>query len=159
MHGYVNSAISGFALAAAAALAVGGGLRPAQAAEPQSRQIETEAVFQKYDPAASTITVQVIKPGSVPKGVPKLQKGKEAVFQVKAEGSVLTRTTVKLLTGQAAKFEDLQTGKKVKIFWVPDEADKSVRLARSVSIFKPAEEQGEDYEGDGGETADAGAEE
>jgi hypothetical protein len=144
MNAYSKSAVRG--IAAAAAFFAVGALQPAQAAEPQSKQIETEAVFQKYDPAASTITVQVIKPGSVPKGVPKLQKGKEAVFKVKSEGTVLTRTTVKLLTGQAAKFEDLQAGKKVKIFWVPDEADKSVRFARSVSIFKPTEEQGEDVE-------------
>ena len=161
MYAQVRNAVSGVALAAAAALAVAGAWRPAQA-EPQSKQIETEAVFQKYDAAASTITVQVIKPGTLPKGLPKLQKGKEAVFKVKAEGTVLTRTTVKLLTGQAAKFEDLQAGKKVKIFWVPDEADKTVRYARSVSIFKPTEEQGEDDEaqgGEGGEGADGGADE
>ncbi len=148
--------VSGIALAAAAALAVAEGGRPALAAEPQSKQIETEAVFQKFDPQAETITVQVIKPGSVPKGVPKLQKGKEAVFKVKAEGTVLTRTTVKLLTGQAARFEDLQAGKKVKIFWVPDEKDKEVRFARSVSIFKPAEEQGEDAEAETASGAGAG---
>jgi hypothetical protein len=159
MHAYAKNAVSGVALAAAAALALAGAARPGLA-EPQSKQIETEAIFQKYDAAASTITVQIIKPGSVPKGLPKLQKGKEAVFKVKAEGTVLTRSTVKLLTGQAAKFEDLQAGKKVKIFWVPDEADKTVRYARSVSIFKPTEEQGEDDEaqgGEGGEGADAGA--
>lgn len=125
--------------------------RPA-AAEPKSKQIETEAVFKAYDSASKTITVTVIKPGKNAPGIEKLKKGKDAVFNVADEGSVLTRTTVKLLTGQAATFSELQAGKKVKIFWIPDEKKQGERFARSVSIFKPAEETGEDAGDDlGGE--------
>ena len=129
-------------LALAALLGVALSL-PAGAA-PKSKQIETEGVFKSYDASAKTITVTVIKPGTNAPGIDKLKKGKEANFNVAAEGSVLTRTTVKLLSGQAATFEELQAGKKVKIFWVPDEKKKGERFARSVSIFKPAEETGED---------------
>jgi hypothetical protein len=129
----------------------------AAAAEPKSKQIETEAVFKSFDAAKKTITVTVIKPGQNVPGLDKLKKGKDAVFNVNDEGSVLTRTTVKLLTGQAATFTQLEAGKKVKIFWVPDEKKKGERFARSVSIFKPAEEAGEDA-GDNLGSGDAGAE-
>lgn len=125
---------------------------PPAAAEPKSKQIETEAVFKAYDAANKTITVTVIKPGKNAPGLEKLKKGKDGVFQIADEGSVLTRTTVKLLTGQAATFGELQAGKKVKIFWIPDEKKPGERFARSVSIFKPAEEAGEDAGDDlGGE--------
>jgi hypothetical protein len=121
-------------------------------AAPKSKQIETEAVFKSFDAANKTITVTIIKPGKDVPGVEKLKKGKDGVFNVADEGSVLTRTTVKLLTGQAATFTELQPGKKVKIFWIPDEKKKGERFARSVSIFKPAEETGEDAGDDlGGE--------
>jgi hypothetical protein len=121
-------------------------------AAPKSKQIETEAVFKSFDAANKTITVTIIKPGKEAPGIEKLKKGKDGVFNVADEGTVLTKTTVKLLTGQAAKFTDLQAGKKVKIFWIPDEKKKGERFARSVSIFKPAEETGEDAGDDlGGE--------
>ena len=57
------------------------------AAAPKSKQIETEAEFVSFDADSKTITVKVKKPGKRVKGLPKLKKGKEAVFEVKAEGS------------------------------------------------------------------------
>jgi hypothetical protein len=57
---------------------------------------------------------------------------------------VLVRTTVKLQDGTAGKFTDLQAGRKVRVFWIPDPDDPKQRMARSVSVFVPAEEQGED---------------
>ncbi len=141
-----------FGLGLALAAALLGPATPPAAAEPKSKQIETEAVFKSFDPSAKTISVTVIKPGKNAPGLDKLKKGKEASFNVADEGSVLTRTTVKLLTGQAATFAELEAGKKVKIFWIPDEKKKGERFARSVSIFKPAEETGEDAGDDlGGE--------
>lgn len=138
----------GFALCAALLTVAG---LPATA-EPKSKQIETEAVFKSFDGASKTITVTIIKPGKNAPGLDKLKKGKEAAFNVADEGSVLTRTTVKLLTGQAATFQELQAGKKVKIFWIPDEKKQGERFARSVSIFRPAEEVGDDAGDDlGGE--------
>ena len=119
----------------------------AQAADPKSKQIETEAEFVSYDAAAKAITVKVRKPGKAPENKAlKLRNGEEAKFNVKPEGSVLVRTTVKLQNGTAGSFDDLEAGRKVRVFWIEDPADKKARQARSISVFVPAEEQGEDAE-------------
>jgi hypothetical protein len=112
----------------------------------KGKQTQTEAEFLSYDGEASTITVKVRKAGkgAKPPRNLKLKKGKEAIFNVKSEGSVLTRTTVKLQDGTAGEFEDLQAGRKVQVFWVPDPKDENARFARSISVFVPAEDLGED---------------
>lgn len=132
--------------ALAAALLVTLGLAPGAWAQAKSRQTETEAEFVGYDAEAGTVTLKIRKPGkgARPPRELKLRKGEEAQFNVKAEGSVLTRTTVKLQDGTAGSFDDLTAGRKVLVFWVPDPDDGKARLARSISVFVPAEEQGED---------------
>jgi hypothetical protein len=132
-------------IASAAVLAVLVAAAPEAQAQ-KSTQIETEGEFLSYDAAAHTITIKVIKPGkgATPPRELKLRQGQEAAFLVKEEGSVLSRTTVKLQSGMAGAFPDLEAGRKVRVFWIPDPNDKKVRFARSVSVFVPAEEQGED---------------
>jgi hypothetical protein len=112
----------------------------------KSSQIETEGEFLSYDAAAHTITIKVLKPGkgATPPRELKLRQGQEAAFNVEEEGSVLTRTTVKLQSGVAGAFTDLEAGRKVRVFWIPDPNHEQARFARSVSVFVPAEEQGED---------------
>jgi len=112
----------------------------------QGKQIQTEAEFISYDAEAGTVTVKVRKPGkgAQPPRNLRLRRGEEAQFNVKAEGSVLTRTTVKLDDGTAGSFEDLQPGRKLQVYWLPDPKDENARFARSISVFVPAEEQGED---------------
>lgn len=122
------------------------GLAASAGAAPKSTQIETEGEFVSFDAAAKTVTVKVLKPGKQVRGLPKLARGKEAEFNVEPEGSVLTRTTVKMRDGTAGQFTDLQAGRKVKVFWIPDPDQEGKRKARSIAVFVPAEEQGEDAE-------------
>ena len=119
---------------------------PDALAQSKGQQIETEGEFQSYDAATHTIKIKVIKPGkgATPPRELKLRQGQEAAFHVVEEGSVLSRTTVKLQNGTAGAFTDLEAGRKVKVFWMPDPNDAAARFARSVSVFVPAEEQGED---------------
>lgn len=73
--------------------------------------------FEGFDPATNTITVK---------------KGRtEEVFNVKPEGSVLTRSTVKI-NGMGAKMTDLPPGAPVIVYWIPDENDKQQKFARSI---------------------------
>ena len=67
---------------------------PAQA---RPKQTQTEAAFVSYDADAQTITVKVLKPGkgAKPPRHLKLRRGKNATFNVKESGSVLTATIVK----------------------------------------------------------------
>jgi hypothetical protein len=131
-----------FGLAALAAVGLLALVAPAAHAQ-KSKQIETEGEFVSFDAKAETVTVKVTKPGAEAPHALKLQNGKEAQFSVKTTGTVLTRTTVKLQDGTGGKFEDLKAGRKVKVFWMAGE-DGKTRLARSISVFVPAEEQGED---------------
>jgi hypothetical protein len=74
-----------------------------------------------YDASAQTI---VVKEG-----------GKEQPYQVKAEGSVLTRTTV-TMNGKVAKFDDVKPGMVVIVYWKPDPADATRRNARKMDVPK-----------------------
>jgi len=133
-------------ITAAAAVAIGAFLVSGAVdarAQTRSKQIETEAKFVSFDSEQNSISALVVKPGRKVKGMSKLRKGDEAVFQVKPEGSVLTRTTVKLESGTAGSFEDLEPGRRLRIFWIPGEGEIESRFARSISVFVPAEEQGE----------------
>ena len=115
---------------------------PAQA-QNKSKSIRSEADWIRYDADAKTITVKIHKAGSG-KAAKALKRGKEAVFKVKPEGSVLTRTTVKV-NGRAGKLADIYPGKRVFIYWKPDENDRDVRLARSIDVTFSEEELDERY--------------
>lgn len=88
-------------------------------AEAQSKQKSKQArgTFKGFDAAASTITL--------------LEGGKEIVYKVKPEGSVLSRTTVKI-NGVPMYVKDIPEGAPIIVYWRPDEADKEQRFARSI---------------------------
>lgn len=113
-------------------------------AEARQKQTQTEATFLSYDADGHTITVEVRRTGrgTGPKLPPQLQlkRGKQATFNVKEGGSVLTATVVKSKEGTRMAFEQLKPGVKVFVFWVPDQKDGNARFARSVSVFVGAEE-------------------
>jgi hypothetical protein len=52
---------------------------------------------------------------------------------VKAEGSVLTRTTL-TMNGKVAKYDELKPGMIVIVYWKPDAADAAKRLARKIDV-------------------------
>ena len=114
-------------IAAAALLAIASAAAPARAEEAKSERSNGKLV--SYDAAAQSI---VVKEG-----------GKEQSYQVKAEGSVLTRTTV-TMNGKVAKFDDVKPGMIVIVYWKPDPADATKRNARKVDVPKiPKEFQDE----------------
>ena len=73
----------------------------------------------KYDTAAATVTIK--------------DKGKETSFTVKAEGSVLTRTTV-TQNSRPAKLDDLKAGQVVVVYWRPNDANAEQKDARKIDI-------------------------
>lgn len=90
---------------------------PTRAAEMKSERADTR--FVSYDAAAQSIVVK--------------EKGKEQTYQVKAEGSVLTRTTL-TMNGKVAKFDELKPGMVTIVYWKPDPADASKRAARKIDV-------------------------
>lgn len=118
-----------------------------QAHAQKARSTQTEAVWVKFDAEANTVTVKVRKPGkgADPPRHLKLKKGREATFNVKPTGSVLTRTSV-AINGRKGDIADIPVGKTVNIYWIPDPDDDQARFARKIDLFIPAEEVGEDAE-------------
>ena len=114
---------------------------PAQA---RPKQTQTEATFVSYDAEAHTVTVKVLKParGAKPPRHLRVKRGEEATFNVKESGSVLTATIVKDTQGTRAKFEDLQPGTKLNVYWVPDEKDENARFARSLAVYVAVQDWG-----------------
>jgi uncharacterized protein (DUF849 family) len=109
----------------------------------KAKSVQTEAVWVKFDPEANTVTAKVKKPGRG-KDAKLLKKNKEAVFLVKPEGSVLTRTTV-AINGVRGELDDIDEGKTVIIYWRPDEKDKTKPRARKIDVIMSEKELDEKY--------------
>ena len=62
-----------------------------------------------------------------------LKRNQEAVFAVKPEGSVLTRTTVSI-NGRKGELSDIPEGEMVIIYWRPDEDDPKLPRARKIDM-------------------------
>ena len=107
-------------------------------AQAEGKSVQTEATWIKFDPEAKTVTVKVKKPGRG-EDAKLLKRNKEAVFAVKPEGSVLTRTTV-TINGVKAELSDIPEGKTVNVYWRPDEKDPSILRARKIDMFMSDEE-------------------
>ena len=125
---------------AALGLLLGGAIATPASAEKKSKVIQTEAKWVEFDPEAKTVTVTVKKTGKKPKDKSlKLKKGQKATFTVKPEGSVLTRTTVKI-NGLGGALTDIPVGKSVNIYWIPDDENEGKRFARSIDVIFSQEE-------------------
>jgi hypothetical protein len=127
------------AVLAAFVLAVGSPA-PAQKAG-KMNQIEADWVV--YDAPTQMIKVKVYKVREGPQAK-ELKAGQEATFKVKAEGSVLSRTSVKV-NGRAGKLTDINAGKRVILYWMPDDADKTAKFARTIDVTFSEEELDERY--------------
>ncbi len=134
--------------AAALGLCLGLGMATSAGAEKKSRVIKTVAVWVAFDAENKTLTVKVKKPGRKPKDKALyLKKGRDAIFNVKPEGSVLTRTTVKI-NGLGGTFADVPPGKTVNLYWIPDEKKEGERFARSIDVIFSEEELREKWKSD-----------
>lgn len=135
MHILVKRSITGLA---AVALAFAFTTAFAVSAQARGKSVQTEAEWIKYDPEAKTVTVKVKKPGRG-KDARLLKKNRDAVFAVKPEGSVLTRTTV-AINGVKGEITDIPEGKTVNVYWRPDENDPTILRARKIDVIMSDEE-------------------
>ena len=120
-------------------LASAGVARPALA-QAEVRSLRTEGEFVAFDAAAHTIRVRVTDPGTGAEAK-DLKVGQEALFKVKPEGSVLSRTTVQI-QGAKAELGEIPAGRTVDVYWRPDETDPGARFARKIDVVSPDEQPG-----------------
>ena len=116
---------------------------PGVAEARKSKSTQNEAQWIAFDAAAKTITVKITKKGKGP-NKNLLKPRKEATFNVIPEGSVLTKTTVKI-NGMKAELQDIPEGKTVLIYWVPDEKKEGEFFARKIDVIFSEEELDERY--------------
>jgi hypothetical protein len=138
-----------FVVAAAIALGVAGVAGVANA-QGNQKSVQNEAEFVKYDEAASTVTVKILKKGKGNTALMKqfdsqVKNGKEATFNVIPTGSVLTRTSVSI-NGVKGEMKDLQAGKKINIYWVEDAKKPGQLFARKIDVTLSEEELNRRYE-------------
>lgn len=119
-------------------------------AQGNQKSVQNEAEFVKFDEAASTVTVKILKKGKGNTALmkqfdDKVKNGKEATFNVIPTGSVLTRTSVSI-NGVKGEMKDLQPGKKVNIYWVEDSKKKGELFARKIDVTLSEEELNRRYE-------------
>lgn len=109
----------------------------------KAKSTQTEAKWVKFDAASKTVVVKVSKSKGPNKKM--LKKGKEATFNVKPEGSVLTRTTV-AINGVKGEITDIPAGKQVNVYWVPDDKKKGEYFARKIDVVLSEEELNERFQ-------------
>jgi hypothetical protein len=103
---------------------------------------QTEAVWISFDPAAKTVKVKVDKSKGPNKD--KLKKNEEVSFRVVPEGSVLKRTSV-AINGVKGELTDIQEGKRVNVYWLPDPENASGYFARKIDVTLSEEELNKRY--------------
>jgi hypothetical protein len=139
-----KSLASAFAVALAAAL-----VASAASAQGGQKSVQNEAQFVKFDEAASTVTVKILKKGKGNNALMKqfddqVKNGKEATFNVIPTGSVLTRTSV-AINGVKGEMTDLEAGKTVQIYWIEDPKKKGELFARKIDVVLSEEELNKRY--------------
>lgn len=140
-----NTVASAFVLALAA-----GFFASDASAQGNQKSVQNEAQFVKFDEAASTVTVKILKKGKGNNALIKqfdsqVKNGKEATFNVIPTGSVLARTSV-AVNGVKGEMKDLQAGKKILIYWIEDPKKKGELFARKIDVVLSEEELDKRYE-------------
>lgn len=118
-------------VAVALALVLAVAVTSAAQAEPTGKTLKAQGKLVAYDAEAQTITLS--------------EKGTDRTYQVKAEGSVLTKTTV-TMNARPAKLTDLPPGAPLIVYWKADSEDKKARFARKIDAPKIPEELLEDFD-------------
>jgi hypothetical protein len=111
----------GRVLAAAMVVMFSLGAGIAEAEKKSKIRLSKEARLIAFDTEAGTMTVK--------------EKGKKVVYNVKFEGSVMTRT-VASSNAKGMKLTEIPLKAKVNIYWIKDENDPKKRFARKVDALK-----------------------
>jgi hypothetical protein len=117
---------------ALAAVWIIGGVVSTASADDKTKTERTAGKFVKWDKDAGTVLVK--------------EKGKDVLFGVVAEGSVLARTTV-TVKAKPAKLDDLKEGQIVVVYWKAVATDPSKKDARKIdAVSLPEGTQAEEGE-------------
>ncbi len=125
---HVKRALAAFAAVAVVVAAFGAG--PAYA-QKKAKPKRIQGQFMGFNAETNTITVK--------------ERGKEREYTVKPEGSILTRTAVKI-NGLGAHVSELPPEARIIVYWVPDENDPKKRFARTIDAPNIPEDLQEDFD-------------
>jgi len=94
--------------------------------------IRTEGQLVAYDAQARTLKLKVTRTGT-DEASGDLAVGRTVAFQVEPEGSVLSRTSVSI-HGARGTLDAIPVGAMLQVYWRPDAADPTRRVARKVDV-------------------------
>ena len=104
----------------------------------RSKSTQNEAKWVSYDPETKTVVVEIEDRGKGP-NTKMVRRGDKVTFNVIPTGSILKRTSV-TVNGQKADLTDIQEGKSVLIYWVPDPNKEGELFARKIDVIISEEE-------------------
>jgi len=111
---------------------------PSALAAKNQKSTSNEAKWVSYDATAKTVVVEILKPGKGPNRK-MIKPGAEITFNVIPTGSILTRTAV-AVNGVKGELTDIQPGKRVLIYWVPDPNKDGEYFAKKIDVVMSEEE-------------------
>jgi hypothetical protein len=100
-------------------------------AQKKAKPKQVQGTYLSFDEATSTIKIK--------------EKGKEKVYTIKPEGSILTRTAIKI-NGRGAKITELPPNSRIILYWIPDEKDPKMRFARTIDAPSIPEDLQEEFD-------------
>ena len=118
-------------------------LLPAASFAKQAKSTGHYAEWISFDDAAKTVTVKIKGRGQGP-NKKALKKNKEVTFRVVPTGSILKRTSV-AVNGQKGEITDIDAGRAVMIYWIPDPENKDGYFARKIDVVLSEEEFNKRY--------------
>lgn len=114
----------------------------------KAKSVQNEAEFVSFDEGASTVVVKIMKKGKGNKKLMKahkeVKKGADVTFNVIPTGSVLKRTSV-AINGVKGEMTDLESGKRILIYWTEDPAKEGELFARKIDVVLSDEELDKRY--------------
>lgn len=119
-------------------------LLPTVALAAKGKSTGHRAKWISFDEAAKTVTVKIDSRGEGPNRK-MLKKNARATFRVVPTGSILKRTTV-AINGQKAEITDIDEGRTVLVYWVPDPENEGGYFARKIDVVISEEEFDKRYE-------------
>jgi hypothetical protein len=105
------------------------GVESAEAQKAKPKRVQGQ--FISFDAASSTVKIK--------------ERGREVEYTVKPEGSILTRTSVKI-NGHGATVADLKPEMRLFLYWIPDEKDAKKKFARTIDVPNVPEELQEEFD-------------
>ncbi|MCP5055092.1 MAG: hypothetical protein GY937_00020 [bacterium] len=126
-----------------------------QAHAARGKSVANEAEWVSFDPEAKTVTVKILMKSNGNEALAKkfkktVRRGREVTINVIPDGPIRERTSV-AINGRKAGLLDIDTGKRVVLYWIEDPNAAGELFARKIDVLLSFKELRRRYETEGAE--------